>query len=49
MSIDNFKVQELNTVEMKSIKGGGFPIFRLRGFLDGIKGNSEVRLFFWDL
>jgi hypothetical protein len=36
MRIDNFKVQELNTIEMKSIKGG-LPIFRLRGFLDGIK------------
>jgi bacteriocin-like protein len=48
MNIDNFNVHELNTNEMSKVNGG-LPIFRLRGFLDGIKGNTEVRLFFWDL
>lgn len=46
MNLSNLGVQEMNAKETKETKGG-WTLFRWTGFLDGIRGNTEITLLGW--
>jgi hypothetical protein len=43
MNLDNLNLVELDAQEVEGVTGG-FTLFRWRGFLDGIAGNTEITI-----
>lgn len=41
-------MKELNEMELREVDGG-FVIFRWTGWLDGVKGNTDIKFLWWDL